>query len=303
MELMKKYEVIEDPKYGFLRLDPIPSQEEVEKFYAEEFYSLYNSYFNDSSLQIQKEEKDFFDARWEDIYQNCEKQFGKENIRNKGVFDIGFGFAQALIYLKEKGLRVAGVEPSKEGVEYAKSQGVEAYQGGIEEFSFVADRRFDIVLLMNVLEHLRKPAETLINIRQQLLNNTGLLVIDVPNEFNDLQTVANIEYDLNEWWVVPPNHINYFSASSLKLLLEKCGYKVVHSEASFPLEIFLLFGDVYVGDQKLGKECHNKRVNFERLMRKYGKHETLSKFYQSLADLNLGRQVVIYAVPDADQGE
>jgi len=303
MELMKKYEVIEDPKYGFLRLDPIPSQEEVEKFYAEEFYSLYNSYFNDSSLQIQKEEKDFFDARWEDIYQNCEKQFGKENIRNKGVFDIGFGFAQALIYLKEKGLRVAGVEPSKEGVEYAKSQGVEAYQGGIEEFSFVADRRFDIVLLMNVLEHLRKPAETLINIRQQLLNNTGLLVIDVPNEFNDLQTVANIEYDLNEWWVVPPNHINYFSASSLKLLLEKCGYKVVHSEASFPLEIFLLFGDVYVGDQKLGKVCHNKRVNFERLMRKYGKHETLSKFYQSLADLNLGRQVVIYAVPDADQGE
>ena len=39
--------------------------------------------------------------------------------------------------------------------------------------------------------------------------------------------------------------------------------------------MFLLFGDQYVGNPKIGRECHNKRVNFERLMRKYNKEKEL----------------------------
>ena len=42
------------------------------------------------------------------------------------------------------------------------------------------------------------------------------------------QVVANEEYKLDEWWVYPPNHINYFSHSTLKRLLEGCGFEVVH---------------------------------------------------------------------------
>ena len=46
--------VIEDKEYGYLRLDPIPSKEEVNEFYAKEFYISNDKYFNNSSLDVQQ---------------------------------------------------------------------------------------------------------------------------------------------------------------------------------------------------------------------------------------------------------
>jgi 2-polyprenyl-3-methyl-5-hydroxy-6-metoxy-1,4-benzoquinol methylase len=290
-----KYKIIPDPAYGYLRADPLPTEEEVERYYLEEFYSSEYKRFNDSSLEVQKEELDFFNSRWEAICARCEEHFGK--LEGLSVFDVGFGFAQALLCFRDRGMEASGLEPSPEGVEYARSQGLHIYQAGIEDFSCVGSRRFDIVTLLNVLEHLRSPAETLLNIKNKLIKPGGLLIIDVPNEFNDFQTVANAEFGLKEWWVCPPNHINYFSASSLSHLLADCGYNIRYRESSFPLEIFLLMGDVYVGNNELGKTCHRKRVQFEYLMKKYDRGKKLSQFYQALAELDLGRQVVFYASP------
>jgi 2-polyprenyl-3-methyl-5-hydroxy-6-metoxy-1,4-benzoquinol methylase len=285
-----------DPKYGFFTADPIPTKKEVDAFYEKEFYDSNSKYFNNSSLLIQEQQSDFFNSRWEKIY-DFSKSFFKSELLNKKVFDIGFGFAQALIYFKNKGLKVSGLEPSNEGVKYAKEQGIKnAYQCSIENLEEVKDKH-DIVLLLNVLEHLRDPKKVLLDIKSNVLNKNGLLVIDVPNDFNDFQIAANNEYDLNEWWFYPPNHINYFSHDSLKSLLKGCGYKIEYCTSSFPLDMFLLFGDKYVGNPELGKECHNKRVNFERLMVKHNKKEKLNAFYESLAELNLGRSISIYATP------
>ena len=287
-----KYKIITDADYGYLRADPVPTQEEVEQFYREEFYSTKR--FNDSSLEVQKEDKAFFDSRWEGIYQRCKSFYGNASF---SLFDIGFGYAQALLYFRSKGVAVSGLDPAPQGVDYARSCGLDVYQAGIEEFGCVGERRFDVVMLLNVLEHLRQPAQTLRDIQKELLKPEGLLVVEVPNDFNDFQTVANAEHGLNEWWVCPPAHLNYFSTTSLKDLLHKVGYEVIHTEASFPLEMFMLMDDVYVGNPALGKQCHNKRIRFEQMMRKHGKEDKLSHFYQALAELDLGRQTLVFATP------
>jgi 2-polyprenyl-3-methyl-5-hydroxy-6-metoxy-1,4-benzoquinol methylase len=293
--MKKEYEIITDPMHGFLRIDPIPTEKEVEEYYLKEFYSTNYKQFNDSSLEVQRDEQDFFDSRWENYYLKIQKHFGPTN--DISVFDIGFGYAQTLLYFHNKGLKVSGIEPSKEGVDYAKQQGLtDIYQGSIEDYSCVGERRFEVVTLINVLEHLRDPYKILIDIKQKLLKTNGMLIIDVPNEFNDFQVIANNEYHLNEWWLAPPAHINYFSATSLKNLLMKTGYKILFAESSFPLELFLLFGDIYVGNNDLGRQCHLKRVKFEKLMNKYGKYEKLSQFYQAFANLDLGRQITLFAI-------
>lgn len=290
-----KYKIVKDSKYGYLRIDPIPSEEEVKRFYQEEFYTTKNKQFNDSSHEVQEEEKDFFDSRWQSIYDQCQTYFG--NLQDKSIFDVGCGYAYALAFFRNKGMKVSGLEPSYEGVKYARSKGIDVFHADIKDIKCTRKIRFDIVTLFNVLEHLRDPAETLIDIREKLLTNKGLLVIDVPNDFNDLQIVANAEFNLNEWWVSPPSHINYFSVSSIKHLLEKCGYTIKYCESSFPIEMFMLMGDVYVGNKDLGKACHERRVKFEYLMKKHGKGKKLSEFYRALSSLNLGRQAVIYATP------
>ncbi len=291
---MTKSKIIADPEYGFLRLETIPTQKEVEEFYAQDFYASNQQYFNNSALQLQTEQKAFFDTRWERVYDVC-KQHHKI-MEEKTVFDIGFGFAQALLFFKSKGLTVSGIEPSQEGVDYAKANGLDdVFYASIEDYKITQGKKYDIVLLLNVLEHLREPAKTLQNIKQYLMNENSILVIDVPNDFNVFQQVANAEYGLNEWWVLPPNHINYFSHSSLSNLLEKTGYKVFKKDASFPLDMFLTFGDVYIGKPDLGRSCHNKRTNFEHLMLKYNKKETLYSLYESFANLDIGRNAIVYA--------
>ena len=294
--MMKK--VIKDKQYDFLRLDPIPTKKDVDEYYKKEFYAANSNFFNNSSLEVQKKQSDFFNSRWENIYDYCKKKFNGD-IKGKKIFDIGFGFAQSLLYYRDKkDLRVSGIEPSTEGFNYAKSKGIECFNQGIDdlkEFDVSADS--DIVMLLNVLEHLRKPEQTLLNIKEKVLTSNGMLVIEVPNDFNDFQIVADAEYNLDEWWVFPPNHINYFSHDSLQELLRGCGYKIIHCTSSFPLDMFLLFGDQYVGNPKLGRECHNKRVKFEQLMEKHGKVEKLKKFYNALSELNLGRSISVYATP------
>ena len=96
-----KANIVEDSKFGFKGIEPIPTQEEVEKFYAQEFYDANAKYFNNSALLLQEEQSDFFNTRWKAIYDEMESFFG-EKISEKSGFDIGFGFAQALKYMKIK---------------------------------------------------------------------------------------------------------------------------------------------------------------------------------------------------------
>ncbi len=296
MQQTEKYTIIADPTYGYLRVEPLPTREQIDAYYQKEFYSLEYPRFNDSQLEVQLREQEFFESRWEAICSTCQEHFGR--IEGLSVFDVGFGYAQALLYFRKRGMRPSGLEPAPEGVEYARSNGLDVFQAAIEDFSCVGNERFDVVTVINVLEHLAAPADTLRNIRTRLLKPGGLLVVDVPNEFNDFQTAADAEFNLGRWWICPPGHVNYFSAASLTALLQKCGYTIYRREASFPLEMFLVMGEVYVGDPELGRKCHEKRVFFEHLLRKHGKGEKLRQFYESLADLNLGRQVVIYATTD-----
>ena len=167
------YKVIEDPKYKYLRLDPIPSVETVEKYYKEDFYSEKNPAFNDSSFEVQQKDKLFFDSRWNRVHNICKSYLG--DLKDKRIYDIGFGYAQALIYFKERGLICSGIEPSEEGVMYAKEKGIDGKLLGIEDkSSYIVEQKQDIVLMINVLEHLREPYKTLKNIREMLISKNAI---------------------------------------------------------------------------------------------------------------------------------
>jgi SAM-dependent methyltransferase len=211
------------------------------------------------------------------------------------VLDVGCGWSQALLYFASKGIECYGFDPAPEAIEYGQKKGLNVKVAGMDRMNVFEDKKFDVVMLINVLEHLANPVEILEEIRSQVLKSSGMIIIDVPNEFNVFQTAGRDVHGLTDWWVAPPAHLNYFSKDTLVNLLEGTGYSVQLAEASFPLEMFLLFGDCYVGDGKLGKECHQKRVAFEKHLRKLGHSETLHNFYQSLAELNLGRQITAYA--------
>ena len=288
-----EYKLVPNSKYGFLEIKPTPSAEVITKFYADEFYTGEYKKFNNSDLKVQLEDKDFYDGKWNDIYENL-KDLKKKDISGTDLLDIGCGWAQALLFFKKKGLNCYGFDPAKEAVDYAKKMKLNVVHSGVTEIDAFNGKKFDIITLFNVFEHLANPIDVLNKIKK-ILNSNGLLVIDVPNEFNLFQTAGRDANNLKDWWVSPPTHLNYFSAETLIKLLEGEGFKVNNAESSFPLEMFLLFGDNYVNDPKIGRICHKKRTSFEINLRKQGKSKELRKFYQTLAKINLGRQITVFA--------
>lgn len=291
----KDYQLTPHPEYGFLQITPTPSQEEITQFYANEFYSGEYKNFNDSSLEVQMEDREFYEGSWTDMARHMASIMEKP-LDDVSLLDIGCGWAQALLFFSKKGMNCYGFDPAPEAISYGQGKGLTVKHAGMDRMDVFDGIKFDVVTLTNVLEHLANPVDVLSEIKEKVLTPGGLIVIDVPNEFNVFQKAGRDTHALDDWWVAPPGHLNYFSKDTLVNLLEGTGYEIKISESSFPLEMFLLFGDCYVGDNKIGKQCHQKRVAFESNLRKLGYENEMSQFYQALAQLNLGRQIKIYAV-------
>ena len=115
--------------------------------------------------------------------------------------------------------------------------------------------KFNVIHMNNVLEHILDPIG-LIKIVSKLLNDKGILCIGVPNDYNPFQDVARKTEGLDPWWLAPPHHINYFNFNSLELLLHNNGFSLELKECSFPIDMFLVMGDNYIGDDEKGRKCH-----------------------------------------------
>jgi 2-polyprenyl-3-methyl-5-hydroxy-6-metoxy-1,4-benzoquinol methylase len=294
-EAATQYRIERNEEFGFYQIRPTPSQEEITKFYADEFYSSQYKGFNNSALDVQLADQAFHDAHREDICIAIEG-ISKRPLKDQRILDVGCGWAQTLLYFKNRGARCYGFDPAPEAVAYAQTQGLMVKQAGMSNLEIFPGETFDVVTLLNVLEHLADPLTIVREIRHKVLKPGGLLVIEVPNDFNAFQRCGQRLHGLKEWWVAPPAHLNYFNNDSLRSLLLGSGYTVQLSEASFPLEMFLLFGDNYVADKALGRECHERRMAFELNLREQGLDDVLHRFYRSLAEQNLGRQITVYAL-------
>ncbi len=56
-----------------------------------------------------------------------------------------------------------------------------------------------------------------------------------------------------------------------------------------------MMGENYIGNDALGRACHNKRKKFDLAFEAAGLKETRRGFYRALADLGLGREAVVIA--------
>lgn len=289
-----KYKLVENEKHGYIHVLPLPSDEELKEFY-DKYLSVESMEFNSSALQVQKKQAYYTNSRWEMIYNKLCCLLGND-LKKKSLIDIGCGFAQAMMFFKNKDIEVIGVEPSKIAVEYGINNGLNIVEAEIEKFlGTYSGKKYEVVTMIEVLEHLREPEKILQDIKTKLISEKGILVVEVPNDFNEFQLIANEKYKLNNWWVCPPEHINYFSVDSLRKTLTNCGYEILYEQASFPLEIFMLMGEIYIGNDEYGAKCHENRVNFERTLKEAGREDLLNKYYESLAALNLGRSITVFA--------
>jgi 2-polyprenyl-3-methyl-5-hydroxy-6-metoxy-1,4-benzoquinol methylase len=279
------YNIINDPHKKYIRVDPTPTYDELKKLYEIEYY--------------ENEKKEYIDNTvidlewWHTIYKDKYETFEPHSLNSKKrLLDIGCGSGYFLKYGRERGWNCQGVEPSAKAAVHAQNNGLNVINDTFKRELFV-DSEFDVIHLNQVLEHIANPEELLDDIHG-LAAKDSLLCISVPNEFSPFQNILYEHLNFKAWWLAPPHHLNYFSVDSLRNFIETNGYKVILEESTFPMELFLLMGDNYIEQPELGRELHDKRKQFDISLSKYN-NEFKRALYQSLAKLNIGRTIIMYA--------
>jgi SAM-dependent methyltransferase len=145
-----------------------------------------------------------------------------------------------------------------------------------------------------VMEHLSDP-RGIVRLCYQLLRPGGIFCTIVANDYNPLQQILREQLGFRPWWLVIPEHINYFTIDSLKRTIATSGFEIIQTTVDFPMEIFLLMGENYQENREIGKICHNRRKNFEFALVKGGQAELKSKLYQDFAHHNIGRDIELTA--------
>jgi SAM-dependent methyltransferase len=281
------FDVIDCGACGFRHVVPLPDPVELEKEYAEVYYSEAKpTYLADASR-----DQDWARLTQDDRLDAIERALG----RCGSLLEIGSGPGFFLDRAIARGWSAMGVEPSIQAARFSQQRGLNVFNCTIADAARRGLASVDAIAATNVLEHIADPIGTL-EIAASLLSGGGVACITVPNDFNPLQKVAQRGMGQPEWWVAPPHHLNYFDFDSLDALLRRAGLIPVERLTSFPMEAFLLMGDDYVRESETGKACHRKRMNFDMAFETAGMGDVRRAMYAALAAAGIGREATIVAV-------
>lgn len=120
---------------------------------------------------------------------------------------------------QQRGWHAAGVEPSAWAAHRARQRGMEVHIGELADAPLTLGS-FDAVVACDVLEHLEDPAAAVARIADLLVPG-GVFYLTVPDAGSRLARVMG-----RRWWAVVPMHLQYFSRSSMHLLLSRHGFDV-----------------------------------------------------------------------------
>lgn len=218
------------------------------------------------------------------------------------LLDVGSGFGDLVARANFEGWRAEGLEPSRSAARWANENGRPTHRGPISRDSTRQLGPFDAVVFDQSIEHIADPRQALADALEILVDDGAICVV-FANDFSAVQQAASLLTRESEWWVVPEEHINYFDLASMLHLFGTVGLEPVDIISSFPIDLFLCMGYDYVGDRRLGREMHERRMSLEFSFRDSGRLGDLEEAYRGLGRAGFGREIEVIAVRNgADLG-
>jgi len=142
----------------------------------------------------------------------------------KSLLDVGASTGLMLVAARESGVEAVGVEPSGWAVEVARTRhNVEVIEGVFPNPA-LSGRRFDIITLLDVIEHVQDPVGLLKDISAALTDD-GLAVIVTP----DVRSIA-ARLMGGRWWHYRLAHVCYFDRKTMGMALGKAGLRLERLE-------------------------------------------------------------------------
>jgi SAM-dependent methyltransferase len=191
-------------------------------------YTNVSGYFEDVMTVTDEGQRQLGDR----LAREAERLLGGRVPAGGRFLDVGCGRGEVVRAAQARGWDAEGCDLSADFVRYAREvNGVRAHAATLEQMHY-PDASFDVVTLVEVIEHLYDPAETVRELGR-VVKPGGVVYISTPNEESVYQSLGNLYYKARGLdWVVNlcPTwnlyHIQGFSPRSLRYVLDRNGFGI-----------------------------------------------------------------------------
>lgn len=145
------------------------------------------------------------------------------------VLEVGCGCGSTLAWLKETGRagHVSGIELSAEPAEIAFGRLDKVYQGDADlHLQNLPAESQDLVLCLDVLEHLQDPWQTLMQV-YRLVRPGGSIIVSLPNVRHYRVTLPLLfkgQWNYSEAGILDKTHLRFFSRDSALDMVSRAGF-------------------------------------------------------------------------------
>lgn len=221
------------------------------------------------------------------------------------LFDLGAGWGHFMLTGQMLGYEVYGIEISEQPYLYSKND-LKLPVDHIDFFDMREDKKFDIVTMWDVLEHIDK-ADDVIAKCARITAKDGYIVIQVPQ----IDSYFAKKHK-DSWKMMGLDHVNYFGKKTITQLLKKHGYEVKTIKSSFEIKLFIMYTILPLlkrlrGDKKQTQQQANSTIKaserqqyFNTFTQKpmwklklYMKIHNL--IYKTLEFFNIGEEMIVVA--------
>lgn len=224
----KTWPVSRCPVCGLVYLSDRPSEGALAELYG-------RSYYEDGEVGYQGYISTFerFRAVYERLFDRRAKDL--EAISSgRRVLEVGCACGFLLDHLRGRGWEVSGLEISPFSAEAARSRlGLDVHTGTLETAPY-PDQSFDVILMLDVLEHLHRPFDSL-RIASRLLAPHGILVVQCPWELSHWEEVGQAMLRGSKPGTIEPDavpaHLYFLNPRTLDSIIEKGGFSIVKRQS------------------------------------------------------------------------
>lgn len=210
---------------GLVWLDPMPIEEDI--------YLAYKSYFTHTKRELKRKSlRSFFLTvvrRTYFVFSGAYglRRLGREYqkmylpVNSKGhLLEVGCGDGFRLDRMRTLGWNVEGQEVDPKAAEVAsKNYGIKIHIGKLEDIDLPSNT-YDSIIMVHVIEHVHD-FYSILKECFRLLKPNGTLVFITPN----ISSFGYNTFGVNWLHLDPPRHLHLFSPRSMKILIEKIGFK------------------------------------------------------------------------------
>lgn len=160
------------------------------------------------------------------------------------MIEIGAAYGFFLLEAKDH-YRVHGVEIADEAAEFARRRGLDVRTGGLTRSILEEIGPVDVVVMLDVIEHLEDPKATL-ELCGEFLRPGGTVILTTPDFASALARITGKSWRS----MTPPQHLWYFTRDSIARMAAAAGLEVAqisHPWKRVPLSLILQLISRYTG--------------------------------------------------------